>query len=379
MIPALFGAFWWIVECGHVLFNYKDSLDRHAEGLEEGWYWLHGKGKLASKLANDITLMNTQPPWQWDNPPPAEIFDVLGRLQTVFALIAVIVLAVALIGMPVPLGDAIKMIGEAAGVKEFARFGYRLLTGAMLGWYSIANVLGRKAITSSKPLSNLEKYYVSIHESYQQHNNDLVEVLKLNKHTYLFDCFQQLALEEKGTHWIVLLVLSIMSVTTLISNKPPKAPIPLPENDPDAICCDGEKPSDEEILKQEDADDSTPPEGLYSSAIKTNAKWSLQTGVEFVKQIFFPIAYVLIGVCTYGALMILMLASSNDWAQMTGKTYKAVAKDIWGAILFVLVALGFAMFLMNFLRYMEQFNSMSDYVIAHVIVVIIVFIVLSCM
>jgi hypothetical protein len=376
LVPVIFGCFWWIAECGHVLYNYKKGVDAKGvdEYLEKSWFWLQNKSKVTSCLANDITLMNSQPPWSWDD-PPVEVFDVLGRIQTVFAFFIIICLIVVLIisrvlRLPMPVEDAVKMLGGVGVLKEVSRFGYRIVTGGWFIWYAIANVLGRRATTRDstiKPISKLEKYFIKIHESFKQYNNNLVDVLRFDKHTKLFELYRKLALTEIGTHWIVIVVLAIMSVTTLINNKP-KTFVP-PEMTSN-VCC---KPDDTDA----DEGDTLPEEGLYREALKANAKWSLQTGIQFIKQLLFPIAYVLIGIATYSALMLLLLYTSNDWVEMTGKTLEVVVKYIWSGTLFAIIAVGIAMFIMNFLRYTEQLNSLLDYVVAHIFVVILAFCIIT--
>ena len=374
-VPAIFGAIWWVIECGHVLFNFGGAVTNSTEVEEERWFWLKNTTKVASKLANDVTLMDSAPPWKWEE--ISEVFDVLGRVQTGFAFLAITCLIVMVIitkvmRLPMPLGDAIKMIGGVGILKEAARFGYRAVTGSWFFWYIIANILGRKAATRDstvKPLSTLEQYYIKIHEAYIKYEN-IVDVLANDKHTKLFRMFQQLALTERGTYWIVLLVLAIMSVTTLLNHKPPKNPPPEPEPN---TCCDLVDGNDE------DEGNDNPPEGLYTNALKANAKWSLESGIEFVKQMLYPVAYMLIGVATYAIPMVLLLYCSNNWSAMTGKTWDIVAKDIWGGVLGACIALGVAMFVMNFLRYTEQFNSMLDYVVAHIFVVVFAFVLWAVM
>jgi hypothetical protein len=75
--------------------------------------------------------------------------------------------------------------------------------------------------------------------------------------------------------------------------------------------------------------------------------------------------------------MLLLLYTSNDWVEMTGKTLEVVVKYIWSGTLFAIIAVGIAMFIMNFLRYTEQLNSLLDYVVAHIFVVILAFCIIT--
>ena len=376
LVPMIFGFAWWFIEVGHVLYNPPQNGEYSEAAWESEWKWMSERKWIVSRLLNDIPLMDIEPLWGAVRDAASPTFDMMGRIQTIFAIIAiggllVIVIILKLMGLPPMMGDAIKMIGGAVGLKEVARWGYRALCGGLVLWYALANVFGRKALiqTQLQPdrvLTDAQKYFIEIYNIAGKPPN-FTEVYKKDPHSALWNLYQNVALDTKGTYWLVLLVLAVTSVTTLIAGFLRPKPVPPVERQ----CC--EQGSGGGGGDGEGNEDDLPTEGLYMQALLTNAKWSLNSSKDFAKQLFFPICYVLIGIAAYGLPALLLVYCSKGWRDLTGKTLKEVIKNLGNAALFVLISVGLAMFIMNILRYMEQMETLQDYVVGHVVAVLIMF------
>jgi hypothetical protein len=369
LVPMLFGFAWWFIEVGHLLFN-KPQNDTYSDAnWETEWKWLSERKWVISRLLNDFPLMDIEPLWGTVNNSPT--FDMMGRLQALFTVIAVLVLLGIVIvskimGLPPLLGDVVKMIGGAAGLKEIARWVYRGACSGLYIWYVLANVFGRKVTIQqqslNRKLTDIEEYFTNIHRITGNPPN-YINVYNKDPHSTLWSLYQNLALKENGTFWFVLLVLSLTSVTTLINGFMRPKPVPPAEQQ----CCA------QKDKGMEDGEDDYLTEGIYMKAFKANTKWTLHTAKDFFKQIFFPLSYVLIGIIAYGLPALLLVYCSKDWQELTGQTLKSVTNNLINAGLFVSSTVGLAMLVMNILLYMNQLDTLQEYVVGHILTVIISF------